>query len=225
MKYNGNGTEHCALPKLMLSALTITTVALLSVSLAVAKTDKISFSDPEITDVVEEELFFDDAVLSNPIDVETSDGIVTLTGATGNILAKERAATLAETVSGVRSVINRIEVKPAAPPTGEDLADAVSEALLADPAADSYEVNATANDRGEVTLAGTVDSWQERQLTESVANKESPDKRTGLSLVPFLLSQILTDFRRRKSHSAWGEPRRVGVYGAKPKVEGHHISA
>ncbi len=141
-------------------------VGLLAVPATAAPDQNVT--DRNITDAIEDEYIFDRAVPSYRIDVETSDGIVTLTGTTGNVLAKKRAARLAETVKGVKSVINRISIKPS-----EDRSDAAIEgdiesAWLADPAIESYEIEADVDD-GMATLTGTVHSWQEKQLAEKVA--------------------------------------------------------
>lgn len=129
----------------------------------------VSISDPDITAHVEGEFIFDPAVPFNTIDVNTDKGIVTLTGTVTNLLARERATQIAETVRGVRSVINRIDVDPLLDRSGRSLRNAVNDALLYDPATDTYEIKVSADDKGRVTLAGTVDSWQERDLTETVA--------------------------------------------------------
>jgi osmotically-inducible protein OsmY len=125
-------------------------------------------TDRNISDAIEDEMLFSTAVPANMIDVKTSEGIATLTGTVDNILAKQRAGRLAETVKGVRSVINRIKVQP-----DEDRSDAairndVIAALAYDPAADSYELDVSVED-GVVTLEGTVQSWQEKQLAMTVA--------------------------------------------------------
>lgn len=124
-------------------------------------------TDIDITLAIESELLLDEGVPSHLIDVDTNEGIVSLTGFVNNILAKERAAKIAETVKGVRSVVNRIKVKPPARADSEILAD-IEAALLADPATESFEVG-TSVKKGVVTLTGTVDSWQEKQLAATVA--------------------------------------------------------
>jgi osmotically-inducible protein OsmY len=129
----------------------------------------VSISDPDITDHVEVEFIFDPAVPFNSIDVSTDKGIVTLTGTVTNLLAKERSTQIAETVRGVRSVVNRIDVDPLVDRSGRSLRKAVNDALLYDAAADSYEISVSADDEGQVTLTGTVDSWHERELSETVA--------------------------------------------------------
>jgi osmotically-inducible protein OsmY len=125
-------------------------------------------TDQDITNAAEADFWADTSVPSNRIDVTTSDGIVTLSGEVGNILAKDRAAAIVAGLNGVRAVVNRIKVKPTPQRSDADLARAVKDALLADPAADSYEVGVSAAD-GAVTLTGTVDSYAEKQICETVA--------------------------------------------------------
>jgi len=124
--------------------------------------------DQDIVTAIEIELWDDPAVASNPINVEANDGIIILSGTSNNILAKERAEKIAEATVGVRSVVNRIDVQPTTRRSNYELLSAVRGALLADPATESYEVQVKANN-GIVTLTGTVDSWQEKELCEIVA--------------------------------------------------------
>jgi len=126
-----------------------------------------AIEDNDIIAAVEGEFWKDQAVSSNQIDVDTEEGIVTLSGSVGNILAKERAEKIAEAIVGVRSVINRIKVNPATSRTDLQLRSEVRGALLDDPATEAYEVQVKVDD-GVVTLTGTVDSWQEKQLCETV---------------------------------------------------------
>lgn len=125
-------------------------------------------SDQAISDQVDDELLFDAAVLSANIDIETIDGIVTLTGSVNNILAKERSARLAQAVKGVRAVVNRIEVIPSTERTDEEIANDIEAAWLDDPATESYEASVRVDD-GVATVTGTVDSWLEKQLVATVA--------------------------------------------------------
>lgn len=124
-------------------------------------------SDDEITTAVETELRLNSTTPAYLIDVETNDGIVTLTGSVVNIRAKDRAASITRTVKGVRAVINNIEVNAPLRPD-EVLENEVKEQLLKDPATDSYELYVEA-DNGIVTLAGKVQSFQEKELAEFVA--------------------------------------------------------
>ncbi|NNE43453.1 MAG: BON domain-containing protein [Gemmatimonadetes bacterium] len=133
-----------------------------------ARAEKTALPDSSITNAVTYEFSADHAVPAPRIDVTTDDGIVSLTGTVDNLLAKERAVRLAETVRGVRSVVDRVTVKPPRPRADEAVRDDVVAALLMDPAADSYEIGVDVED-GHVTLTGTVQSWKERELSETVA--------------------------------------------------------
>jgi osmotically-inducible protein OsmY len=124
-------------------------------------------TDEEITEAVELELTIQDGVQSYAMDVNTVDGIVTITGETDNILEKERATKIAKMVVGVRGVINRANVKDSGMEDTQ-IRENVERALLKDPATDSYEITVRVDD-GHVELAGVVDSWREKQLSETVA--------------------------------------------------------
>lgn len=101
------------------------------------------------------------------IDTSVEDGIVTLTGTVRDLLTRERTAKLAAQVRGVRSIVNRIQVEPAPREDATILSD-VREALIFDPATESFEID-TKVEQGVVTLTGTVDSWQERRLAVHTA--------------------------------------------------------
>ncbi|QDU36626.1 Osmotically-inducible protein Y precursor [Maioricimonas rarisocia] len=124
-------------------------------------------TDESIADHVSEEFRFDPAVPASQIDVGSEEGIITLSGAVDNLLARERAARIASTVRGVQSVINRIEVDPPLTRRGDEIEQDIESALLMAPATESYEVHASVSG-GVVTLEGRVDSWQEKQLVERV---------------------------------------------------------
>lgn len=124
-------------------------------------------TDWEISNAVDDEMIEDAAVPSGYIDVTTADGIVTLSGSVDNILAKDRAEKIASTVKGVRGIVNRIDVS-APYRTDTEIDEDVEDALLWDPVTESWEIAASVDD-GVVTLSGTVDSWQEKELAAKVA--------------------------------------------------------
>lgn len=126
-------------------------------------------NDENITRWITNTFIEDEGVSGYWIDVQTKNGIVTLSGRTDNILAKERAVRIAETVKGVRSVVDNIQVDAPMRKDAEIRSDVMA-ALLGDPATDSWEIQASVKD-GVVTLTGTVDSWQEKQLAAKVAKK------------------------------------------------------
>lgn len=147
-------------------AMGVTLLAAIGIA-ALAHAEGKAPNDMEITDAIESELWLDDAVDSNNIDIATNDGIVTFDGAVDSILAKDRAEAIAANVVGVRGIINEVEVSPAIMRPDNELKEAVEDTLIADPAADAYELEVEVND-GTITLKGTVESWQERQLSETV---------------------------------------------------------
>lgn len=136
-------------------------------SIAVAYSQP-NLDDIEIADAIENQYRFDHAINVNKIEVTVVDGIAELTGTVDNIKAKERAAKIAGLVKGVRSVSNRIDVEPSVVISDDGIKDRVEYALLKDPATDSYEVSVMVDDK-VVTLKGTVDSYQERELCANVA--------------------------------------------------------
>lgn len=129
-------------------------------------------SAPEVTDInigdaIAEEFAFDQAVEENDIDISVNDGIVTLSGTTDNLIEKDRAERIAETVKGVRAVINNIEVDPYWERADREIENDAEKALLHDPATESWELDVEVDDH-VATLEGTVDSWQEMKLAEKV---------------------------------------------------------
>lgn len=124
--------------------------------------------DTEITQAINTLMWSDDAVSANSIDVSTVDGIVTLTGTVDTILAKDRAQAIAEAIVGVRAIVNRIDVQPYGTWRDRDLARAVQNTWLADPAVYSYQLEASVDD-GVLTISGTVDSFAKKDLAETVA--------------------------------------------------------
>jgi hypothetical protein len=64
--------------------------------------------------------------------VETIEGVVTLSGTVSNLLARDRAVMIAESIKNVRSVINEIEVMPVERADSEIRND-VTASLVTDP--------------------------------------------------------------------------------------------
>jgi osmotically-inducible protein OsmY len=124
-------------------------------------------TDRDIAAAIETEMLLDQGVRSHLVDVVVSEGIVKLTGSVSTLQALRRAQRIAESVRGVRGVVNEISVNPITRTDAEITADVQVE-LAYDPAADAYEIDAQTVE-GVVTLSGTVDSWAERSLAEQVA--------------------------------------------------------
>ncbi len=122
--------------------------------------------DTDITTTVVDELKITRGIDAEIISVETNEGIVTLEGSADNLLTKERAASVASTVRGVRAVVNDIQVIGEHPDV--EIATDVADALLSDPATDTWEIESSVED-GVVILSGTVESWREKELAATVA--------------------------------------------------------
>lgn len=122
-------------------------------------------SDADITEAVNAQFATSEAVPAENIEVNTSEGVVTLTGSTTNLLAKRKATTLAQNVHGVLSVVNNVKVSGVRP-DGAIETD-VTQALSTDPATEALEISVDVQN-GLVRLTGAVDSWQEKQLAAAI---------------------------------------------------------
>jgi osmotically-inducible protein OsmY len=121
-----------------------------------------SLPDIDITMAIERLFATQKGLNEHALDVATHDGLVTLTGFTDNLLARQRAEEIALAVRGVVGVASTVAVHT--PDVSDaDLQRDVCGALADDPATDDYPVQCTVAG-GVVTLTGTVQSGAERQL-------------------------------------------------------------
>jgi hyperosmotically inducible periplasmic protein len=74
--------------------------------------DRAMYSDPALTAAVKGKLMADTTVAGLRIDVDTRDGVVTLTGQVRSQTEKDQALKLARETNGVKSVIDRLTVAP-----------------------------------------------------------------------------------------------------------------
>lgn len=125
--------------------------------------------DEAIETEVESELLLDPAIDYPDLEVEVVDGVAEISGRADSVGEKRRAAILASTVRGVRSVVNRSTIPPQPDSSGDQLGARVESALLRNPATESFEIDVDAEDDGTITLGGEVDSWSERVLARRVA--------------------------------------------------------
>ncbi|WP_165768416.1 BON domain-containing protein [Hymenobacter amundsenii] len=119
-------------------------------------------ADADITTAIERLFTTTKGLNEHGLDVATHEGLVTLSGFTDNLLARQRAEEIALAVRGVRGVTNTVAIRI------PDLSDAdlqrdVCAALADDPATGDYNVACTVAE-GVVTLTGLVQSWAEKQL-------------------------------------------------------------
>jgi osmotically-inducible protein OsmY len=138
--------------------------------------------DKDITREIETELSNDSSVSAHLIDVETNNGIVTLSGFIDNLLSRDRAVKIAETVKGVRSIVNLISVNPPLR-SDKEILRSINDAFFDDPVIERYELDVKV-ENGIATLLGKVDSFAESQIAQQIVKgvKGVKDVRNKLEL-------------------------------------------
>ena len=145
--------------------------------------------DEDITKKIEASLTWDDAVSPHLIDVQTTNGIVTLSGSVDNILSRDRAVKICESIKGVRAIVNRIEVRPV-DVADKEISKDVENALLLDPVTESHEINVNVKN-GKVSVSGTVNSWAEKQIASQVVK--------GIKGVRTVENDIVVEYAEKRS--------------------------
>jgi osmotically-inducible protein OsmY len=143
-------------------------VFLLSVIFPCLGLAEVKQTDAEIENAVERQLLKDQAIPAYRITAECANGVVSLRGTVSNILAKDRALEITETVKGVRSVINLIQVSAFQDKSDHRLQKDIIDALQMNPATHVYNITVAVADK-QAVLTGTVGSYREKQLAETVA--------------------------------------------------------
>jgi len=149
-------------------------------------------TDRTIVAQVRRELASHPAVAGQKIEVEVTEGVVTLRGEVDNLRARRAATEIGEAIKGVRAVVNVIGVKPALRPDAAIRRD-VLDALATNAATSAYPL--TVEVRGsQVTLRGRLESWVEKQLAGEVAR--------GIRGVAALNNAITVTYPRHRHDSA-----------------------
>lgn len=99
------------------SAQTATQDAKAKTKTAAKKTGAV-FTDAEITSAVKTKLLADKTVGGLKIDVDTKDGVVTLTGPVHSGVERAEALKVARNTKGVKHVVNKLEMEKTEPTTG-----------------------------------------------------------------------------------------------------------
>jgi osmotically-inducible protein OsmY len=189
-------------------------------SVHAATTPKV-ITDHGITSAVERGLVFEKGVFPSRVDVSTSEGIVTLSGAVSNLLAKERAVKIAESIQGVRGAIDRITVTPVTR-ADADIRKDIQAALRQDPATTTYRVEVSVKN-AMATLSGTVGSYTELQLAARIAKGVKGIKEIRNDLrINYLAKrtdlQIAADVRTRLQWDIWINGELIGSSAKDGKV-------
>jgi osmotically-inducible protein OsmY len=151
--------------------------AILVVALAAAcsstQTMEEEGSDAWITSKVTARITADPEVNPFEIDVDTTDGVVRLSGMVEDEAQRTEAESLARRTEGVKDVINDIELGD--PTVKENIDDAwistkVKSKLAADPDVNKFNIDVDVL-QGVVTLSGTVETDYARQHAEDIAGR------------------------------------------------------
>jgi hyperosmotically inducible protein len=154
----------------------------------VAFTTACAQSDVGITTSVKSQLAADDLVRARNIDVDTNDGVVTLTGNVQSEGEQAKAFEIARGTRGVADVINRLSIAPASEPQGAPttgrfgetpgtadrpnfdpgLTAEIKTRLIADPTVSGLKINVDTRGR-VVTLTGSVSTQAEKERALEIA--------------------------------------------------------
>jgi hyperosmotically inducible protein len=124
-------------------------------------------SDDEIAKRVINVLSWDSVIPSNAIQVTVRDGLVILTGKVNWYYQKSSAERDIRGLSGVRSVVNNIEIEPHARP--ENVKKKIEAALRRHAEIEAKDIHVTVRDDDEVLLEGKVRNWDEKFAVENAA--------------------------------------------------------
>lgn len=124
-------------------------------------------TDTEIAQAVRSALEWDVFVPEDKIRSTVSDGLVTLDGTVERWSQRADAERAVRNLTGVKSVVNRITVTPAAPAT-EDVRKAIEQALERRAEREAKRIHVDVRD-GIATLTGSVHSWAERKSVVAAA--------------------------------------------------------
>lgn len=102
-----------------------------------------------------------------PIDVEVERGVVVLEGTVPTLLHAAVARERAETVRGVRGVVNRLRVPPL-PVTDREIEGVIRSRIEEEPALRGSSIE-VASQLGRVRLRGSVASYTEKELAQEIA--------------------------------------------------------
>ena len=124
-------------------------------------------ADDEIAKRAIDILGWDTMVPSGSIQVRIRDGLVTLSGSVDWYYQKKVAEEDVRKLSGVRGVVNDIEIKPRV--HASDVKRKIEDALRRRTEIEAKGVRVTVRDNSKVLLEGKVDNWDERYAVEDAA--------------------------------------------------------
>jgi hyperosmotically inducible periplasmic protein len=142
--------------------------------ISLAGCERRSAGDTTITTAVKNKLAADPTTSAAKIDVDTSNGVVTLSGKVPTAAEKSEAERIARNTQGVRQVVNNISAEG-----GEGGAEGTSsDTAILTSIKSKYLANGIIGtnvdvNNGEVTIRGEVDNAQEKAQAEAIARQTS----------------------------------------------------
>ena len=133
----------------------------------VVDSSQVRTSDDELVKRAINMLSWDSVVPSEAIQVTVHNGLVTLTGKVNWQYQKSSAERGIRRLSGVRGVINDIEIEPHA--RAENVKGKIEAALKRHAEVEAKDIRVTVRDDSEVLLEGKVQSWDEKVAVENAA--------------------------------------------------------
>jgi osmotically-inducible protein OsmY len=165
-----------------------------------------AIADSDIASAIKRHIQDEPMLRAEHVQVGVTQGIASLTGQVGSLLAKERALSVAESIRGIRSVVDQVTVVPVAR-RDDQLQSDVTRELQQDPATKPHKIGVAVKD-GKVTLSGTADSFQQKKLFADVASTVVGVKAIDNGIVIHYAttrpeSEIVTDVKHRLANDVW----------------------
>lgn len=157
---------------------------------------EVSFTDEEIENAINEQLVWDNRVDSTDVNVEVTDGQVTLLGTVSSYTAQKAAGQNALDIGGVISVDNKLVVEDLDVtdlPDDNTLEERVNNSLLWSPDLDSVDIEVSAS-LGNITLEGSVDALWKKTRAEVLAYNVTGVKNVNNELA-IVYTEDFTDER------------------------------
>lgn len=124
-------------------------------------------ADDEIAKRAADILRWDTLVPSDDIQVTVRDGWVTLTGSVDWYYQRINAQQDVRKLSGVRGLIDRLEIKPRIQP--QDVKRKIEDALRRHAEIEASAIRVIVQENDTVRLEGEVDNWEARNAAEAAA--------------------------------------------------------
>jgi osmotically-inducible protein OsmY len=123
--------------------------------------------DKQVERSLENELFVNQLVHGDEIDVSVSDAVAVLDGEVSTLYERRMAEQVASRTKGVRAVVNQLHVQPHYM-SDEQIKQGVEKAFIENPGTEAYDVRVLVNN-GVVQIVGEVQSFAEKKLVDDVA--------------------------------------------------------